>query len=191
MTLLKCNYLIFTNLLFSFILLWFQNIWEKCTHSHFFSIISHWFSLFLVSFKSLLALLPFKARITRGHSDDKGFYTAGEDLIFQFCIRASHFQCIVGAQPEIQCLTVCVPPGSFEECDHGVSECQSLHDSVKSNNFLAVLNHPLAVIRSRLTPDWGPHLLGGPDLLGGTPDPEPGMVSQISSTFTDILMASF
>ena len=28
-----------------------------------------------------------------------------------------------------------------------------------------------AVIRSRLTPDWGPHLLGGPDLLGGTHGP--------------------
>ena len=48
-----------------------------------------------------------------------------------------------------------------------------------------------SLIRSRLTPVWGPYLLGGPDLLGDTHRPEPGTVSQISPTFTDILMASF
>ena len=48
-----------------------------------------------------------------------------------------------------------------------------------------------ALNRSRLTPVWGPYLLEGPDLLGDTHRPEPGTVSQISSTFTDILMASF
>ena len=51
--------------------------------------------------------------------------------------------------------------------------------------------HKWPVTRSRLTPVWGPHLLGGPNLLGDTHRPEPGTVSQISPTFTDILMASF
>ena len=50
---------------------------------------------------------------------------------------------------------------------------------------------PIYNTRSRLTPVWGPHLLGGPNLLGDTHRPEPGTVSQISPTFTDILMASF
>ena len=71
-----------------------------------FAITSHWFSLFLVSSKSMLTLLPFKATITRRLSDDKGFHRAGGALIYQFCIRASHFQCIVHAQPAIRWLTV-------------------------------------------------------------------------------------
>ena len=71
-----------------------------------FSITSHCFSLFLVGSKSMLALLPFKATITPRHWNDKCFHRVGGDLICQFCIRASHFQCIVGAQQEIPCLTV-------------------------------------------------------------------------------------
>ena len=71
-----------------------------------FSITSHCFRLFLVVFKSLLALLSFKATITPRHWNDKCFHRAGGDLICQFCIRASHFQCIVGAQQEIPRLTV-------------------------------------------------------------------------------------
>ena len=56
-----------------------------------FSITSHCFSLFLVGSKSMLALLPFKAMITPRHWNDKCFHRVGEDLICQFCIRASHF----------------------------------------------------------------------------------------------------
>ena len=84
---------------------YFQNIWKNCTYSHFFN---HQSLIQLVSSKSigLLVLLAFKATITLKHSDGMGFHRAGGDLIFQFCIRASHFRCIVGAQPEIQCLTV-------------------------------------------------------------------------------------
>ena len=70
------------------------------------SITSHWFSLCLVGSKSMLALLPFKATITPRHLNDKYFHRAGGDLICQFCIHAFHFQCIVGAQQEILCLTV-------------------------------------------------------------------------------------
>ena len=100
---------------------------KNCTYSHFFSRTSHCFSLFLVDSKSMLALLPSKATtITPRHSNDKCFHMAGGDLICQLRISFP----IVGAQQQIQCLTVAyVPPGWFEECDHGVSECQSLHDS--------------------------------------------------------------
>ena len=59
---------------------------------------------FLVGSESMLALLPFKATIFPRHS--KCIHRAGGDLICQFCIRASHSQCIVGAQKEILCLTV-------------------------------------------------------------------------------------
>ena len=52
------------------------------------------------------ALLPFKATITPRHWNDKCFHRAGGDLICRFGICASHFQCIVGAQQEILCLTV-------------------------------------------------------------------------------------
>ena len=79
---------------------------KNWTYSNFFSIISHWFSLLLVGSKSMLALLPFKATIPPRNSNDKCFHRAGGDLICQFCILASHFQCIVGAQQEILCLTV-------------------------------------------------------------------------------------
>ena len=71
-----------------------------------FSITSNCFSLILDGYKSMLALLPFKATISPRHSNDKCFHRTGGDLICQFCIRTSHFQCIVGAQQEILCLTV-------------------------------------------------------------------------------------
>ena len=84
-----------------------QNIWEKKLHLFtLFSITRHCFSLFLVGSKSMLALLPFKVTITPRHWNDKCFHRAGGDLICRFCICASHFQCIVGAQQEILCLTV-------------------------------------------------------------------------------------
>ena len=121
-----------------------QNIWEKKLHLFtLFSITRHCFSLFLVGSKSMLALLPFKVTITPRHWNDKCFHRAGGDLICRFCICASHFQCIVGAQQEILCLTVRTtrliwrvwPAG-----DHGVSECQSLYDSdtVKSSKLKIV-----------------------------------------------------
>ena len=74
-----------------------------------FSITSHHFSLsvyFWLALKSMLALLPFKATISARHSNDKCFHRAVGDLICQFCIHPTYFQCIVGAQQEIQCLTV-------------------------------------------------------------------------------------
>ena len=84
-----------------------QNIWEKKLHLFtLFSITRHCFSLILVGSKSMLALLPFKVTITPRHWNDKCFHRAGGDLICRFCICASHFQCIVGAQQEIRCLTV-------------------------------------------------------------------------------------
>ena len=86
-----------------------QNIWEKKLHLFtLFSITRHCFSLFLVGSKSMLALLPFKVTITPRHWNDKCYHRAGGDLICRFCICASHFpwQCIVGAQQEILCLTV-------------------------------------------------------------------------------------
>ena len=84
-----------------------QNIWEKKLHLFtLFSITRHCFSLFLVGSKSMLALLPFKLTITPRHWNDKCFHRADGDLICGFCIYASHFQCIVGAQQEILCLTV-------------------------------------------------------------------------------------
>ena len=100
------------------------------------SITRHCLSLFLVGSKSMLALLLFKATITPRHWNDKCFHRAGGDLICRFGICASHFQCIVGAQQEILCLTVRTTSW-FDECDHGVSECQSLHDSdtVKSSKW--------------------------------------------------------
>ena len=70
-----------------------------------FSITRHCVSLFLVGSKSMLALLPFKVAITPRRWNDKCFHRAGGDLICRFCICASHFQCIVGAQQEILCLT--------------------------------------------------------------------------------------
>ena len=79
---------------------------KNCTYSHFFSITRHCFSLFLVGSKNMLALLPFKAMITPRHWNDKCFHRAGGDLICQFGICASHFQCIAGAQQEILHLTV-------------------------------------------------------------------------------------
>ena len=103
------------------------------------SITRHCLSLFLVGSKSMLALLLFKATITPRHWNDKCFHRAGGDLICRFGICASHFQCIVGAQQEILCLTVRTTSW-FDECDHGVSECQSLHDSdtVKSSKWKKV-----------------------------------------------------
>ena len=83
-----------------------QNIWEKKLHLFtLFSITRHCFSLFLVGSKSMLALLPFKVTITPRHWNDKCFHRAGGDLICRFCICASHFQCIVGVQQEILCLS--------------------------------------------------------------------------------------
>ena len=75
---------------------------KNCTYSHFFQ------SPVTASayFWSALALLPFKATIAPRHWNDKCFHRAGGDLICRFCICASHFQCIVGAQQEILCLTV-------------------------------------------------------------------------------------
>ena len=104
MTLLRCNYLIFTNLLSCY----FHSYCYNCntSYSHFFQSPVTDSDYFLVRSKSMLALLPFKATLSRRHSDDKGFHRAGGNLACQFCICASHFQCIVGAQLEIQCLTV-------------------------------------------------------------------------------------
>ena len=109
MTLLKCNYLIFTNLFFCY----FHSFCYDSTHLRkklhlftLFSITRHCFSLFLVGSKSMLALLPFKVTITPRQWNDKCFHRADGDLICRFCICASHFQCIVGAQQEILCLTV-------------------------------------------------------------------------------------
>ena len=78
---------------------------KNCTYSHFFFLFTR---LFLVDSKRTLAILPFKARtITPRNSNDKCFHMAGGDLICQFCIRASPVTFpIVGAQQEIQCLTV-------------------------------------------------------------------------------------
>ena len=50
-----------------------------------FSITRHCFSLFLVSSKSMLALLPFKAKITPRHWNDKCFHRAGDLPIL--CLR--------------------------------------------------------------------------------------------------------
>ena len=84
-----------------------QNIWEKKLHLFtLFSITRHCFSLFLIGSKSMLVLLPFKVTITPRHWNDKCFHRAGGDLICRFCICASHFQCIAGAQQEILRLTV-------------------------------------------------------------------------------------
>ena len=102
MTLLKCNYLIFTN----FSVCYFHSFCYNFKIFTLFSITRHCFSLFLVGSKNMLALLPFKATITPRHWNDKCFHRAGADLICRFCISASHFQCIVGAQQEILCLTV-------------------------------------------------------------------------------------
>ena len=106
MTLLKCNYLIFTNFYVCYFHSFCYNFkvsGKNCTYSHFFSITSHCFSLFLVGSKSMLALGHSKQR---RHSNDKCFHRAGGDLICLFCIRATHFQCIVGVQQEMLCLTV-------------------------------------------------------------------------------------
>ena len=79
---------------------------KKCTYSHFFqSPVTA--SGYFWSAKSMLAFLPFKATITPRHWNDKCFHRAGGDLICRFDICASNFQCIVGAQQEIPCLTVC------------------------------------------------------------------------------------
>ena len=113
MTLLKCNHLIFTNLFFCY----FHSFCYDSKHLrkklHLFTLFfnhpspGHCFSLFLVGSKSMLALLPFKVTITPRHWNDKCFHRADAgDLICRFCICASHFQCIVGAQQEILCLTV-------------------------------------------------------------------------------------
>ena len=109
MTLLKCNYLIFTNLFFCYFHSFCydsKHLRKKKLHLFtLFSITRHCFSLFLVGSKSMLALLPFKVTITPRHWNDKCFHRAGGDLICRFCICASHFQCIVGAQQEILCLS--------------------------------------------------------------------------------------
>ena len=72
MTLLKCNYLIFTNLFFCYCHSYCYNLKKSGKILHlftFFSITSHCFSLFLVDSKSMLTLLPFKATtITPRHS---------------------------------------------------------------------------------------------------------------------------
>ena len=79
---------------------------KKIALIHTFSITRHCFNLFLVGSKSMLALLPSKATIVPRHWNDKCFHRAGGDLICRFYICASRFQCIVGAQQEILCLTV-------------------------------------------------------------------------------------
>ena len=109
MTLLKCNYLIFTNLSVCYFHSFCYNFKISGKKLHLitlFSITRHCFSLFLVGSKSMLALLPFKATITPRHWNDKCFHRASGDLICRFGICASHFQCIVGAQQEILRLTV-------------------------------------------------------------------------------------
>ena len=108
MTLLECNYLIFTNLSVIFIhfVIISKYLGKKLQLFTLFSITRHCFSLFLVGSKSMLALLPFKVTITPRHWNDKCFHRAAGDLICRFCICASHFQCTVGAQQEILCLTV-------------------------------------------------------------------------------------
>ena len=109
MTLLRCNFLIFTNLLLCFFHSYCYNCnisGTKRTNSHFFQSPFTDSDYFLIRSKSMLAPLPFKATLTRRHSDDKGFHRACGDLACQFCICPSHFQCIAGAQLEIQCLTV-------------------------------------------------------------------------------------
>ena len=166
MTLLKCNYLILTNLFFCYFYSYCYNFKISGKKLHLFtlfSITSHCFSLFLVDSKSMLALLPFKATtITPRHSNDKCFHMAGGDLICQSCVHASHFQKLV--RNKKSSAWQYVPPDRwFEECD-GVSECQSLHDSdtvktsklknVRSKLNLCLLRRHLYTIQCHVTKLW-------------------------------------
>ena len=114
MTLLKCNYLIFTNFFFCYFHSYCYNFKISGKKLHWltlFSLTSHCFSLFWLTLKA------------------------------QY-----------------------VPPGWFEECDHGVSECQSLHDSdtVKTSNLknvrwklnLCLLRRHLYTIQCHVTTLW-------------------------------------
>ena len=166
MTLLKCNYLIFTNLFFCY----FHSFCYDSKHLRkklhlftLFSITRHCFSLFLVGSKSMLALLPFKVTITPRHWNDKCFHRAGGDLICRFCICASHFQHLL-VRNKKSCAWQYVPPGWFEECDHGVPECQFLYDSdtVKSSKLknvrrklnILLLRRHLYTIQCHMTTLW-------------------------------------
>ena len=147
MTLPKCNYLIFTNLSVCYFHSFCYNFKISGKKMHLFTLFSitrHCFSLFLVGSKSMLALLAFKATITPRHWNDKCFHRAGGDWQY-------------------------VPPGWFKECDHGVSECQSLHDSdnVKSSKLKNVrwklniwlLRRHLYTIQCHMTTFWYRSLL--------------------------------
>ena len=82
MTLLKCNYLIFTNLSVIFIhfVIISKYLGKKMQLFTLFSITRHCFSLFLVGSKRMLALLPFKVTITPRHWNDKCFHRAAGGL---------------------------------------------------------------------------------------------------------------
>ena len=82
-------------LLFSFILLQFQNIWGKIALLHTFfknqSLLQLIFGR-LLKHASALAIQSNNDNSKTFEWQDKCFHMAGGDLICQFCIRASHFQ---------------------------------------------------------------------------------------------------
>ena len=93
MTLLECNYLVFTNLSVCYFHSFCYNFKTSEKKLHLFTLFSitrHCFSLFLVGSKSMLAILPFKSTITPRHLNDKCFHRADGDLICRFCIFAHH-----------------------------------------------------------------------------------------------------
>ena len=110
MTSLKCHYLIFTNFYVCYFHSFCYNFKASGKKLHLFTLFFNHQSLLQLIFGRLLkhaSASPFKATLTRSHSSDKCFHRAGGDLICLFCIGATHFQCIVGVQQEMLCLTVC------------------------------------------------------------------------------------
>ena len=104
MTLLKCNYLIFINLFFCYFHSYCYNFKISGKKLHLFTlflITNHCFSLFL-----LLALLPFKATTITPKTFEWQVFSHGWWGLDLPILHSRITFPIVGAQQEIQCLTV-------------------------------------------------------------------------------------